>query len=371
MYKDSQNLKKKFEPLIQEIKEEEKLFSQNSVDAEWLRLCKKIDNPTPNKTKHFYLKIFYAAAAFALLIVSSYFFVYKQLSISNNNEYGMIADAFEEDIDTKEITLIIDGKTVTTSKEKSVITYSQNGNVLVDDKKISSKQVSSDKKSVTDDYNCIIVPKGKQINLTLSDGTKLFVNSRSRLIYPKVFSAKQRELYVEGEAYLEVAHNKNVPFVVKTINLDVEVLGTIFNVSSYKELKNSTITLVEGSVKVTDHNKNTVKLKPSQLVEFKSGKLGIVEQTDVSLHTDWVHGYYIFNTTTLQEVLTKLSFYYDINFECDKSIQNLLLSGKLDIRTDFENVLQNLSETAGVVFVKNGENIFVSTLASDSKSNLN
>ena len=371
MHKDLKNIKNKFEPLIQEIKEEERLFSQKSIDPEWERLCNKIDKQDTNKKKSFYLKTYYAAAAIALLIVSSYFFVYKQLSISDNSEYGQIVDAFREDIETNEITLIVDGKTVTTSKEKSVITYSQNGTVSVDDKKISSKQATSDKKSVTDDYNCIIVPKGKQINLTLSDGTRLFVNSRSRLIYPKVFLAKQRELYVEGEAYLEVAHNEKAPFVVKTINFDVEVLGTIFNVSSYKELKKSTITLVEGSVKVTDHHENVVKLKPSQSVEFKSGKLGIAEQTDVSLHTDWVHGYYIFNTTSLQEVLTKLSFYYDIDFECNKSIQNLLLSGKLDIRTDFENVLQNLSETASIEFVKNGEKFFVTSSNSEEKTNLN
>lgn len=358
MQKDLRNKLNEFESLIQEIKEEEKSFSQKSIDDEWQRLSDEIDKKDKYRIKPFYLRMSYAAAVVALL-VSSYFFLYRQYNPSKNEGYESIADAFQEETETNEITLIIDGKTVTTSKEKSTITYSQNGNVSVDNKNVSSNNSSSAKKSLTDDYNCIIVPKGKQINLTLSDGTKLFVNSRSRLIYPKVFSSKQRELYVEGETYLEVAHNKKVPFVVKTMNFDIEVLGTIFNVSSYKELKKSTITLVEGSVKVTDHNKNVVRLKPSQLVEFASGKLGEPEQTDTSLQTDWVHGYYIFNNTPLQEVLTKLSFYYDIDFDCDKSIRNLMLSGKLDIRTDFENVLQNLSETAEVEFTRNGQSISV------------
>jgi len=356
------------ESLVRDVKDKEKLFSQNSIDVEWQRLSDSIENPNRKRIKRFYLNISYAAAVIALLIVSSYFFVFKQNISTNNESYASIADAFQEENEANEITLIIDGKTITTSKEKSVITYSKNGNVSIDNKKIGSEELSPDKKSVVDDYNCVIVPKGKQINLTLSDGTKLFVNSRSRLIYPKVFSAKQRELYVEGETYLEVAHNKKIPFVVKTINFNVEVLGTVFNVSSYKELKKSTITLVEGSVRVTDHNKNAVNLKPSQSVDFISGKLGLPEHTDVSLHTDWVHGYYIFNTTPLNEVLTKLSFYYDINFVCDKSIQNLLLSGKLDIRTDFENVLQNLHETAGVDFAKEGEKFLVTTSNPQSRA---
>ena len=219
----------------------------------------------------------------------------------------------------------------------------------------------SDVIEASDDYNCVIVPKGKRINLTLSDGTKLYVNSRSRIIYPKIFAANVREVYIEGEAYFEVAHNKDAPFVVKTINLDVEVLGTVFNVSSYKELEKTTITLVEGSVKVTDHKKNDVKLKPSQSVEYTSGKLGEPEHIDVSLHTDWVSGYYIFNSTPLQEVLTKLSFYQDVNFECDLSVSNLMLSGKLDIRTDFDEILQNLSETAGVEFIPKGNGLMLVT----------
>lgn len=361
MYKDYRKLEIEFGPIIQGIKAEERLFSEKSIDAEWLRLLNSIDKPKAKRTKRFYLNMSYAAAVLALIIASSYFILNQRLTTPKIDGYEMLSEAFKGETDANEITLIIDGKKVITSKEKSVITYSRNGNVSVDNRNVSTKQASSDKKSILDDYNCIIVPKGKQINLTLSDGTKLFVNSRSRLIYPKVFSSKQRELYVEGESYLEVAHNKNVPFVVKTLNFDIEVLGTIFNVSSYKELKKSIITLVEGSVKVTDHNKNIVQLKPSQSVEFKSGKLGTPEHVDISLYTDWMHGYYMFNNTPLNEVLTKLSFYYDINFECDKSIQHLMLSGKLDIRSDFDNVLQNLSETAGVDFVKSGESVFVST----------
>jgi ferric-dicitrate binding protein FerR (iron transport regulator) len=105
---------------------------------------------------------------------------------------------------------------------------------------------------------------------------------------------------------------------------------------------------------VIDHEKNEVKLKPSQSVEYFSGKLEKPKNTDVSLHTDWAHGYYIFNSTPLQEVLTKLSFYQDIDFECDMSVRNLRLSGKLNIRTSFKDILQNLSETAGLEFIPKG-----------------
>ena len=112
-------------------------------------------------------------------------------------------------------------------------------------------------------YNTIIIPKGGQYQLTLADGTKVWLNASSSLRYPVSFSGKERKVELTGEAYFEVARNEGMPFHVQAGNIDVEVLGTHFNINSYKDERAVKTTLLEGSVKVSS-GKQASRLTPGQ-----------------------------------------------------------------------------------------------------------
>ena len=112
----------------------------------------------------------------------------------------------------------------------------------------------SEKKELLAAMNTITVPAGQRVNLTLSDGTTVWLNARSEMVYPAVFSGAKREVKLDGEGYFEVKHDKESPFVVHTRKCDIEVLGTKFNVEAYSDSEEFSTSLMEGSVKVTDNS---------------------------------------------------------------------------------------------------------------------
>ena len=326
------------------------------IDNDWRAIERRIGRK--KRSKHIrFVRYFSAAAAVVLVLISTSVFLYNYFQVSDTDQYSALISKIEKQGNSQDVTLIVDGNKLTTTNEKAQISYDANGVVQLDDKIIETDNAGKNKPE--DNYNCVIVPKGKQTFLTLSDGTKIHVNSRSRVIYPKVFAKNKREIYIEGEAFLKVTHNADAPFIVKTSNFDVKVLGTTFNVCSYKEIENSTITLVEGSVSVNDKNRNTVKLKPSEVVNVNKGQVGTPEYTDVSQYVDWVYGYYLFSEATLSEVFTKLSFYYDVNFKLASNIRDIKVNGKLDIQMEIDDVLANLSKVADIQFTKEGNQIYV------------
>ena len=119
----------------------------------------------------------------------------------------------------------------------------------------------------------MIIPKGKRTRLTLADGTHLWANSGTRVVYPSHFEKNHREIYVEGEVYLDVFRNEDAPFIVRTKDFQIQVLGTSFNVSAYPSEGVSSVVLVEGSVNVKNQQKEQVKLAPGQLVDIQTGRL--------------------------------------------------------------------------------------------------
>lgn len=123
------------------------------------------------------------------------------------------------------------------------IVYSATGQVQVN----SNKLVEDD---IKEEYNQIIVPKGKRSQIVLADNSKIWINSGSKVIYPRAFEGKYREIYVEGEVYLNVTHDTSKPFIVNTSGFEVRVLGTSFNISAYKNQEKAAVVLVEGSVNV-------------------------------------------------------------------------------------------------------------------------
>jgi transmembrane sensor len=143
--------------------------------------------------------------------------------------------------------------------------------------------------------NTITIPRGGKYDITLPDGTKVWLNSSSSLIFPSAFTGSERKVTLTGEAYFEVAKNKNMPFKINVNNKQVvEVLGTHFNISAYTDERSITTTLLEGSVKVNYQNKS-ILIKPGQMAVNNLTTDITVEPADIDEVMAWKNGMFMFN----------------------------------------------------------------------------
>ena len=164
-------------------------------------------------------------------------------------------------------------------------------------------------------YNQVEVPSGQQAKLTLADGTKIWLNSESKLTYPDHFSGNSREVILDGEGYFEVSHNVNNPFIVKTATLDVKVLGTSFNVSSYSNDNDMRLTLVKGSVSILDpsSNQEIKKLKPNEMAIYsKKDNLISIKEVETDLYSSWRTGQLKFRKLSFEEISKRLCRNYNV-----------------------------------------------------------
>ncbi len=170
----------------------------------------------------------------------------------------------------------------------------------------------------------LVVTSGKKETLELSDGTKVWLNSESKLLYPEKFMGKERKVFLTGEAYFEVAKNKRKPFIIETSDLLVQVLGTSFNICSYTEDSYIVTTLVSGEVQISglQAENNILKiLEPNQKATFfKETKEIELSYVDVNLYTSWTNNNIIFNNLKFSEVITRLERWYNVKLEYNENL---------------------------------------------------
>jgi ferric-dicitrate binding protein FerR (iron transport regulator) len=240
-----------------------------------------------------------------------------------------------------------------TEKDGTVINHTNSG--LVYD--------ASTKKNEMINYNSLFVPRGGEYQLKLEDGTKIWVNSETRLRYPTKFEKKQRIVLLEGEAYFDVSEDKNRPFIVKTQGVEIHVLGTEFNVSSYAEEENIRTTLVEGSVSVKDHgdNKKTLLLNPGyQAVYNKEAKNLESKKVNVDLYTSWKDGKFVFQKSSLSDIMNRVSRWYDVKvFYQNTEVADINFTGTLKRYEKLDRLLGMIEKTNEVNFVLKNNTIVV------------
>jgi transmembrane sensor len=195
-------------------------------------------------------------------------------------------------------------------------------------------------------FNTMSTPKGRQFNLVLPDGSKVWLNAASSIRYPIVFTGKERKVEITGEAYFEVARNTSMPFRVKTNNeTEIEVLGTHFNINSYENETSINTTLLEGSVRVKN-NQGTIVLKPGQQAQsVKEEKIKLLQQVDVDKVMAWKNGYFNFQDANLQEVMRQLERWYDIEVVYEKNVPELEFFGKMGKDLSLAAVLRGLEKS--------------------------
>ncbi len=342
--------------IIKSLRKKEKAID----DEEVIQLWNQIKNNAGKKRKNIFLRPGGLAAASIILLLGIsgvVYFLFNQKPEELN--YQAIAKVEAPD---NEIKLIFADKTeeVITS-DKPEIKYDSNGQIIVNSGQRLSQKLAEEK-NAEEQLNQLVVPCGKRTSLTLADGTRLWLNSGSRAIFPVVFTKQKREVFIEGEAYLEVAHDARKPFFVVTNNINLRVLGTKFNVSAYPEDPSASVVLVEGSVQTTANSKTTT-MKPNQLFTYqKSSGETSLNETDVLPYISWKDGWMYCDKEDLESIATKLSRYYNVKIDFkDQQARKMTLTGKLDLKTECTDILKVISSTAPISFAVENNSIVINT----------
>jgi transmembrane sensor len=194
-------------------------------------------------------------------------------------------------------------------------------------------------------YNTMTTPKGRQFQLVLPDGTKVWLNAASSITYPTVFIGAERNVSITGEAYFEVTRNKSRPFRVKINDAaEVEVLGTSFNVNAYLNEGSIKTTLLEGAVRVNAY-KQLQTLTPGQQAQIKANeKIKLVNEADIEKAVAWKNGYFNFNDADLYEVMRQLERWYDIDVVYAKPVGAIEFNGALPKNLSLSEILEILAK---------------------------
>lgn len=351
MMQEKKHIQELANKLIRFLSQRESSSSSTDENEVWSKIERQIKR---SRVIYFYLpRICIAAASVCLLLVGGYNYIYQNDNTIEN--IASISGTFTDNMKNDEVLLVMSDKEKIQVKQGDTVTYAKNGSVNINSKQIEAKASQTEKIQ----YNQLLVPKGKHTQLLLSDGSSLHINSGTRVIYPRKFSSDKREIYVEGEIYIEVKRDEKRPFFVKTSSFDVEVLGTAFNVSAYNENEKAEVVLVNGSVIVKDEKKQIVNLKPNELVPISKGSIGSKQQVNALEYISWTHGILLLKDEELQTVLGKLQRYYGVEIVYDASLKLLPLSGKLDLKENMEEILKLIMTIAPLEYEKREDKFYI------------
>ena len=205
-------------------------------------------------------------------------------------------------------------------------------------------------KNAVEKYNTLVVPRGGEYRITLSDGTKIHLNSASELKYPVAFTGKIRDVYLKGEAYFEIAKDSVRPFIVNSGDIKIKQYGTAFNVNARSPEKIEVV-LVHGSISLLTHNdENEYRIKPSQLAEYNNSVQSVDVQTvDIKPYVAWNEGKFIFENKALGEIMETLSLWYNMDVEFkDDELKTLRFTGSVTRDTPVEYILNAIEYATDV-----------------------
>lgn len=211
-------------------------------------------------------------------------------------------------------------------------------------------------------YNTIITPRGGEYKLTMADGTQIAVNASSTLRYPINFRENARVVELKGEAFFDVSKlakdGKNIPFIVKTDEQTLEVLGTSFNINSYGNAIQTT--LIEGAVKLSFENEHSRLLRPNQQAVFeRETKKLEVNTVDPFYITAWKNGSFAFEDASIDEVMESISRWYDVEIVFKENLSDKVFSGMISRFENINKLLNTIELTGSVKFEIIGRRIIV------------
>ena len=325
--------------------------SEYDVEQAWMR----VRNQTVEKKKKFNLKgwLPYAALVAILFSVGLYF-----MNRSAEQDWTVEVDVLKN---INQPTLLLDnGERIPLKQDSFSI---QQGNMVIRNNLVGQLSYESDREQPSDEeklsWNHLVIPKGNAYELELADGTHVWLNAESELSYPTRFAGEMREVRLKGEAFFDVAKNPDCPFVVRTDEVAVQVLGTSFNVSAYQSEQMARVTLVGGSVAVKAKGGEEFRIVPSeQFCYNKESRKSGIRVVDTDLYTSWVKGEYIFKDAALEEIFNKLLHWYDFTVRYqNEQLKDKRFSLVIDRKISLEQLLELISFTSDVKLERSQGNI--------------
>ena len=298
-----------------------------------------------------------AAIAVLLILGGAYFYPVKKTSKQNLIvEKPVSADIKAPSANRASITLA-GGKKVFLDSAANGTLFSQ-GDVQV--KKLADGQIAYIGSTGEMALNTLTNPRGsKVISMTLTDGSKIWLNAGSSLIYPVVFSGRERKVEITGEAYFEISHQAGRSFTVTANETQIEVLGTHFNINAYADEPVISATLLEGSIKLSTKNK-TQLLSPGQQVQVQpDGQAKLIQEADIEKTMAWKNGVFYFHHTSIYEIMREMSRWYDIDVQFRDRFDDVYLNGSIQRTTNISEVFKMIELTGEARFKIEGKKIEV------------
>jgi len=313
-----------------------------------------------NKGSKLWPRVAVAASFFAVLGVSLYFYS------SRSSDKAQLANVKLADIDpagNKAYLTLGNGKRITLNDAANG-TIAEESNVKITktaDGQLVYK-VAGNNSDISShlDYNTIEIPKGGRYEIALPDGTHVWMNAASSLKYPAAFaSLKERRVELHGEAYFQVAKDKQHPFIVRTVQQEVRVLGTHFNINSYADEPEVKTTLIEGSVNVFNlKSKNSKILNPGQQATVNGDELK-VGNADVDQAVSWKNGDFVFVGEDLKAVMRQVARWYDVEIEYQGNVNASGIVSTFPRTKKLSKLLKALEINLGIQFKIEGRRVLV------------
>ncbi|MGV3684773.1 MAG: FecR family protein [Daejeonella sp.] len=339
-------------------------------DRMFRRLMESVETsePAPRMPARLVARLPIAATVIIALAASLYF--YKDAAPQAEPEVFTEINQ-KNDIDpanNKAILTLADGSRISLDDVKNGFVASQ-GNISItkteDGEIVYQKLDRGRNMGSLSAANTIQTPKGGRYNITLPDGSRVWLNSASTLSYPTAFASNERKVRLIGEAYFEVAKRKNVPFRVESNNQVVEVLGTHFNINSYEDEAYTKTTLLEGSVRIilNSAKPNAQLLKPGeQSLTSPAGPDIKVQHTDTEKAIAWKNGYFKFKNTPIRDIMREIERWYDVELVYDGKLAPDEFTGYISNDVKISGVLKMLEESGGIKFTVKGRKVKVKSI---------
>lgn len=303
-----------------------------------------------------------AAAAIILLLGTGYYFFTTHKEQNLQKEFAKIEQLKTVDIappnTTNAVLTLANGqKIILDSTGTGTLALQGAVNVV----KLADGQIAYRGTTKEIQYNTLSNPRGsKVINLSLADGSKVWLNAASSLKYPTAFTGKERKVEISGEAYFEVAHNPAMPFVVSKGGTSIKVLGTHFNVNAYDDESLLNVTLLEGSVSVKASNTKQPKvIKPGEQAQVnKNGNIDLANSVDLNEVMAWKNDLFSFKGADIESIMRQVSRWYNVEVIFKRPITEKFYA-EVSKSTNVSTLLEMLQATKAVQFEIEGNTITV------------
>lgn len=353
----------KLEYWMKDVDDEPIIINESDSYTHQNKILQKIHKKTQRHTHIQYVKYWGRWAAIFLLVLTTVVFYSKRKSREPLNEDSNLVSATSLiPGDNKAVLTLSNGQQIILGNSNDTSTIAHEGKVQVMQNQ-SGEIVYVTKQSNKSELplkNTLVTPIGGRFKLMLTDGTRVWLNAQSKIVYPSQFPDDHREVEISGEAYLEVAHDSRRPFSVKVNGVNISVLGTRFNVNSYADNDYLEVTLAEGSIRASN-KKNTVLLYPREQMQlYNLGEMHIKKNVDVDKILAWKDERFNFGTgTDIREVMKQLSRWYGFSEIIFEEGLKAEVGGEISRNVDGWKVLEMLEKTGTVKFSINNKTIKV------------